>query len=43
MWASHDAVTGTSLGSPVVPLVVANAVTGSAVRTAGSPPTMRRT
>ena len=42
MRASPDAVTGTSLGSAVVPLVVAKATTGSAVSTAGSPATMRR-
>jgi hypothetical protein len=43
MPASQAAVTGTSFGSAVVPLVVANAVTGAAVRTAASPSRMRRT
>jgi len=40
---AHDAVTGTSFGSPVVPLVAVNMNGVSAVSTRRSPATMRAT
>ena len=39
--AAQRGVTGISFGSPVVPLVVVNMTGASAVRTAGSPATVR--
>ncbi len=41
--ARQRSVTGMSLGSAVVPLVLANMVTGSVVSTPSSPATMRST